>query len=99
MKQLIENKKYDTNEARLVAEYNNCLDSSDEESYIEELYLTKSGDYFLYGRGASSTQWAGPNGASGEGIKPLTAKQAQEWINQHSHDKQKYTDLFGEAEE
>jgi len=99
MKRLITKKKYDIHDAKLVAEYNNGLDSSHAESCIEELYLNKSGEYFLYGRGEALTQWSGADGASGEGIKPLTAKQAQEWTDLHSHDRYEYADLFGEAEE
>lgn len=86
-------KKYDIHAAKLVAEYNNA------ESCIEELYLNESGEYFLYGRGGKVTRWSGVNGMSGEGIKPITAKLAQEWIDLHSHDKYEYSDLFGEAEE
>lgn len=99
MKRLITNKKYDIHDAKLVAEYNNGLESSNAESCIEELYLKKSGDYFLYGRGGALTQWSGTGGTSGEKIKSLTAKEAQAWIDLHSHDKYEYADLFGEAEE
>lgn len=99
MKRLITNKKYDIHAAKLVAEYNNGLDNNNAESCIEELYLNESGEYFLYGRGGKVTRWFGVKGMSGEGIKPLTAKQAQEWIDLHSHDKYEYADLFGEAEE
>jgi hypothetical protein len=99
MKRLITNKKHDIHDARLVAEYNNGLDSSHAESCVEELYLNKSGEYFLYGRGGKLTRWSGVDGMGGEGIKPLIAKEAQEWIDLHSHDKYEYADLFGEAEE
>lgn len=99
MKRLITNKKYDIHDAKLVAEYNNGLDSSNAESCVEELYLKKSGEYFLYGLGGDDTRWSDSNEEKGEGIKPLTAREAQYWINLHSHDQHYYADLFGEAEE
>ncbi len=98
MKRLITNKKYDIQGAKLIAEYNNTIDTSVPESYIEELYL-KSGDYFIYGRGGAKTWWSDGNRIGSEGIKRLTTEEARAWINQHSCDKKKYADLFGEAEE
>ena len=96
MKRLITNKKYDIHDARMVAEYNNGLDSSNIESCFEELYLKKSGGYFLYGRGGSKSRWADFNG---EGIKLLTTKEAEDWIKIHAHDQYEYADLWGEAAE
>jgi len=95
MKRLITNKKYDIHDATLVAEYNNASLDNDESCY-EELYLKKSGGYFLYGRGGVESQWAEVNG---EGIKPLTVEEAKEWVKQHSNDQYEYADLWGEAEE
>lgn len=66
MKRLITNKKYGVHDAKLVAEYNNSLNSSHAESCIEELYLNKSGEYILYGRGGKLTRWSGVDGMGGE---------------------------------
>ena len=99
MKRLITNKKYDIHEANLVAEFNNGLDSTAAEFCIEELYLKKSGEYFLYGRGGVNTRWSDSNEEKGERIKNLSTEEAQEWINLHSHDHHYYADLFGEAQE
>jgi hypothetical protein len=96
MKRLIANKKYDIQDARLVAEYNNGLDSSDDESYFEELYLKKGGGYFLYGRGGVNSKWANANG---EGTKILTVEEAKAWVKEHVNEKNNYADLWGEAEE
>jgi len=96
MNRLITNKILDIQDARLVAEYhNNALDSA--ELCMEELYLKKSGGYFLYGRGGEKTQWVAFN--HGEGIKSLSVKDAQKWIKQHTNDRNKYAGLWGEAEE
>ncbi len=95
MKRLINDKKYDIHNAKLVAEYNNgTIDRS--ESCFEELYLKKSGGYFLYGRGGSKSQWADFNG---EGIKSISLEEAKRWVNQHTNDQYEYADLWGEAEE
>jgi len=96
MKTLIANKKYAIDDASLVAEYNNGLDSSDAESCLEELYLKKAGGYFLYGRGGSNSRWANEKG---EGIKPLTIEDAKAWVKKHANEHDKYADLWGDAEE
>jgi len=95
MKILIPNKKFDIHDAKLVAEYHNdALDPA--ELCIEELYLKSSGGYFLYGRGGIKSQWACVNG---EGIHLLSVEDAQEWVKQHTNEKNKYADLWGDAEE
>ncbi|NOQ93120.1 MAG: hypothetical protein GQ547_00620 [Methylophaga sp.] len=95
MNRLITNKILDIQDARLVAEYHNdALDPA--ELCMEELYLKKSGGYFLYGRGGIKSQWTAING---EGIKSLSVEDAQKWIKQHANDRNKYADLWGEAEE
>lgn len=94
MKTLITDKKYDIADARLVAEYNNGLESSDADLCLEELYLKKAGGYFLYGRGGSNSKWA-----SGEGIKQLTIEEAKAWVKQHTNDHNKYADIWADAEE
>jgi len=96
MKRLITNKKYDIDDARLVAEYHNDLDSQNAEFCFEELYLKKTGGYFIYGRGGVKSRWVTENG---EGIKELSVEQAQQWIKKHTDDHHKYADLWGEAEE
>ncbi len=94
MKRLITEKKHEVQDAGLVAEYNNGLDSSDPEAYFEELYLKKTGGYFLYGRGGTNSKWA-----NGEGSKALSVEEAQAWVKKHANDKNYYADLWGEAEE
>ncbi len=96
METLISNKIHPIQDARLVAEFDNKLDRQHAKSCLEELYLKKSGGYFLYGRGGDQTVWAQ---LGGEGIKMLTIKQAQEWIMLHHNDHEKYADLWKDAEE
>jgi len=95
MKSIITNKQQQIHDAKLVAEFNNGLIDG-VESCFEELYLKKSGDYFLYGRGGLKTQW---QAFDGEGIKPLSIEEAQQWVKQHTNDQYEYADLWGDAEE
>lgn len=55
MKKIIKKKVYDTGTATLVASvpHPNCYDSTGQ-SCVQELYLKKNGEYFLYLRGARS---------------------------------------------
>lgn len=99
MKRLITDKIYDIHDAKLVAEYNRGLDSIATETSIEELYLNKSGEYFLYRRSNAMTGRSNSSKGRGEGILPLTTQEARDWINQHCHDHKHYADVFGEAEE
>ncbi len=99
MKRLITDKKYDINDAKLVAEYNRGLESIATESCIEELYLNKSGEYFLYRRSDAMTGESNSSKERVEVISPLTTQEARDWIDLHCHDHQHYADVFGEAEE
>lgn len=96
MKTLINDKKTNLDDAKLVAEYCNNREKDDDEFCMEELYLKDSGHYFLYGRGGAGTDWAE---LGGEGLKSLTAQQAQDWVTDHAGDKSHYTDLFEDAQE
>jgi len=52
----------------------------------EELYRTKSGNYFLAGTGGPLTPYAESNGESSWGssrIIPLSKEEAFEWAQQH----------------
>jgi hypothetical protein len=99
MKNLIPDKKYDIQNAQLVAEYKNEYSSDDVMACSEELYLKKSGKYLLYGRGGTNTEWSEGHVKSGEGYRLLTVNEAQEWIKLHAHGENVYADLFGDAEE
>lgn len=83
MKKIINNKRYDTNTAKKVAEYDNDTARSDFNFYHEDLYQKRTGEFFLYGQGNAASKYAErvfPDGwTSGEKIIPLTVDEAREW--------------------
>ena len=90
MKKTIRGRTFDTDTAERLGAYrdSNC---------IEILFRTRTGEFFLYGRGNTDSAyavWKG-NGVSGsEQIITLTPKQAQKWARLKLSAAQ-YDDLFG----
>lgn len=87
MKKIINKKMYDTDKAILVDEYWNGLGSSDFRYFSEELYITKRGEFFLYGSGGAMTNYAKSNGKSTWGsseIIPLSPDEAYEWLEEYN---------------
>lgn len=101
MKKIINGRRYDTSTAKLlgVASYGYCTDFA---YWREELYVKRTGEYFLYGQGgpmskysqsAGENQWTG-----GQKIVPLTLKEAQRWAEKYlSADE--YEAIFGVVDE
>ena len=82
MKKIINNKLYNTESAKLVGEFQSTYAVNDFHYYEEELYLKKTGEFFLYGNGNGLSPYAeryidgmGP----GEKIIPLNEDQARQW--------------------
>ncbi len=82
MKQIINGKRYDTETADLLGEYDH------EYGYtvgtLERLYRTRSGEYFLYASGGSESRYAetnfyGHGVAPGRRIIPMSRGQAFKW--------------------
>jgi len=85
MKQVIDGKLYNTETATKIGSYWNGLSTSDFRRVSEELYRTKSGNYFLAGTGGPLTPYAESNGESSWGssrIIPLSKEEAFEWAQQ-----------------
>lgn len=85
MKKIIEGKVYNTEKAEMLAEYWNGLSSSDFRYCLEELYVTKKGNYFMYGSGGALSQYSDSNGRSTWGINTivaLTKREAYEWLEE-----------------
>lgn len=103
-KEIIKGKKYDTTTAKLVAVWDNNVSTSDFSHVSEELYLKKTGEYFLYGCGGAMTKYAeyieGAGGGYGGGYKiiPLSVDAAKEWAERHLT-ADEYEEIFGEVEE
>lgn len=82
MKKIINNKRYDTETARLVGEWDNGLSGRDFARCDEDLYQKKTGEYFLHGEGGGNSkygEWHGNSGGPGETIILMTAEEAREW--------------------
>lgn len=102
MKKVIEGKLYNTETANLLGGNTNGLGGTDLNFISEELYLTKSGAYFLYGEGGANTRYSvsvGNNSWSGsEQIYPMSPQSAREWAEKNLT-AEEYANAFGEPEE
>ena len=96
MKKIISNKLYNTDSAKLVAEYQSTFAVNDFHYYEEELYLKKTGEFFLYGHGNGLSPYAKryiDGMGQGEKIIPLTDQQARKWAEENM-DPDDYMELF-----
>ena len=86
MKQIINNRRYDTETGELLGSdsYSNKRDFY---HWTEELYRKRNGEFFLYGEGGPNTKYAHSVGLNewtgGEKIIPLTADAARKWAEEH----------------
>ena len=101
MKKIINGKRYDTDTAKFVghAEHSHPRDFN---YWAEDLYLKKTGEFFIHGEGGANTIYAQPAEQNwrtgGEKIRPLSLKEAQEWAEKYL-DADKYEEIFGKIEE
>lgn len=87
MKKIIEGKRYDTEKAELVGEWDNGIYDSDFNKVSEALYRKRTGEFFLHGEGGARTRYAEACGQNawrgGERIMPLSYEEAQRWAEEH----------------
>lgn len=101
MKKIINGKLYNTETAKEMAHFDNGLGGGDFGHYYEDLYLKKTGEWFLYGSGGPMSIYGEPysNGwVGGSEIIPYTEEEAKDWAVRHL-DADEYMKLFGEVEE
>lgn len=101
MKKVINKKLYNTETAERVGSWYNGHYTNDFAYCSEDLYRTKSGNFFLHGEGGPMSIYAQSSGNStgwGERIVPLTYDEAQAWAEKHL-DGDDYINIFGEPEE
>lgn len=101
MKKIIKGKKYNTETAQKMGEYDNGYAVNDFHYCEETLYRKKTGEYFLHGEGAGLSRYASTYGDSmgwGEQILPLTEKEAEEWAEERL-EVDDYEAIFGEVKE
>lgn len=84
--EIVDGKRYDTEVSKMIGYQRDGR--KDDFRFIEEgLFMTpKSKRYFLAGRGGASTRYArhGHGGSfEGEGVIPLSRKEAFEWAQRH----------------
>jgi len=103
MKAIINGRKYDTETAsELATARNRNFQWGDFQAWEETLYVKRTGEFFLYGKGGAATKYATPVGhhssASGDSIVPLTEEDAKRWAERHLR-AETYEEIFGECEE
>jgi hypothetical protein len=82
MIKIIDGKRYNCDTATELEHYCNGLSKTDFNYLSETLYVTKKGNYFLYGSGGPKTKYSKSCGTASCGsrdIIPLTKKEAFEW--------------------
>ena len=102
MKKIINGKRYDTDTAIRVAEWENIPYVTDFSYYCEELYKKRTGEYFLHGEGNAASKYSKSVGnntwAGSSAIIPLTYDAAREWAEEHL-DADEYESEFGAVDE
>ena len=87
MKKVIDGKVYNTETATKVAEWSNGLSYSDFNNENEELYVTKKGNWFLYGEGGANSKYRKSNGNSAWGSSNIIAMSeldAYKWLEKNN---------------
>lgn len=101
MKKIINGKKYDTDTAEAITEYESDYPRNDFRWYAETLYRKRTGEFFLGGEGNAMSKYAErcyDGWGSGEGITPISVSEAKEWLETCS-DADTYEKVFGEVAE
>lgn len=94
LKQIINGKMYNTETAKYIDYYSNHRALNDFNYVLEELYLKKNGEFFLY----KEFYAYGEGGGYRKSIFPLTVDEAKFWV-EHKSCVDTYIELFGEPEE
>ena len=101
MKKIIGGRKYDTDTARVVGGASHGY-PTDFGYWSEELYLKRTGEFFVYGEGGPMSKYAHRIGqnewSGGEELFPLSLAEAKEWGEKYL-DAEEYEQIFGRCEE
>lgn len=101
MRSIINGKKYDTNTANLLLEWDNGL-RTDFRFCSECLYKKNNGEFFIAGEGGPLSKYAescdGGCLSEGERIVPITEMRARRWAETHASTDE-FEEIFGEVEE
>ena len=101
MQKIIKGRKYDTDTAQEVCGYSNGLPFGDFDWVQETLFIKRTGEYFLYGKGGARSKYAVPDGdfmGGGSEIIPLSDEDAKAFVEENG-DVETYEKYFGETSE
>jgi len=102
MKKIINGKKYDTDTATKLVEWNNGYGYNDFAYCEETLYQKKTGEFFLYGEGGAQSKYVVYSGMNSWGggckIIPLTFEAARAWAEKYA-EADEYENIFGKVAE
>lgn len=101
MKDIINNKMYNTETATKIESWDNGYSHVHPNHITETLYKKKNGEFFLHGVGGSYTQYAeeyGDFSRNGEQIIPYSIEDIKDWLIEHTFI-DCYIDFFGDVEE
>lgn len=86
MKKIINGKRYDTEAAKEIGNWDNGRSHRDFRHCTETLYVKRTGEYFLHGCGGPMSAYAEKCGdmyGSGSALIPMTDEAAREWAEKH----------------
>lgn len=88
MKKVIDGKRYNTETATKVAEYEPFANRTDFNWWCEELYKTKKGKWFIYGEGGANSPYSkrveSNVKSGGEDIIAISDYEALKWLEIHN---------------
>lgn len=102
MKKIINGKMYNTETAKFLGSYHGGGNQRNFNYFEENLYIKKTGEYFIEGWGNANSKYReyydDNNWGGGEEIIPLTEAEAEEWVMKHLT-ADEFEEIFGEVEE
>lgn len=99
MRQIIDRKVYDIENAEQIAKYRSIRDKGDFYALAETLYKDPDGEYFLHCRGGAATQYAEQTSEGttyGETLQLLTKEEALDWCEKHSANSETVIEEFAD---
>ena len=104
MKKIINGKRFDTETAECIKNWDNGCGSRDFNYRIKELYLTKTGNWFIYHEGGAMTDMAESCGSNswcgGSNIEPISTEKAFNFLCKYNGEKeaeQYFPDMIKDA--
>ncbi len=101
MKRIINGRRYDTETAKLVG-YTSYSTPGDFNYWCEDLYLKRTGEFFIHGQGGPMSKYSQTIGENqwtgGHEIIPLSLSEAKKWAEKYLSGDE-YEKIFGEVEE